>query len=764
MGALDGLRVTDFGQYVAGPLAAVMLADQGADVVHVDPPGGPRWRHPADAFYNRGKRRISLDLKQPHGLETARRLIDGADVVIENFRPGVMERLGLGVAAMTERNPRLIYCSIPGFAADDPRAGLQAWEGIVDAATENCRPRAGEPPPDWDSSRATYSAVPLASNFGGFLGATGIVTALIARHRTGRGQRVAVPLFNAMFTLIGPAGAYVNGRGLRQPAGIHGRGAGCFRCGDGRYVQFDTSSARHLTWFAREAGITDEWDPELLDLQRNRDTRVNERLHARLRELFLTKSATEWEETGYRAGAAIGFVRTCAEWIANEHARRTGAVVEVDDPELGPTWTAGLPVRLSATPGAPRGPRHLPDADRAASLAELARPRRPPPFAAAEPGLQQPLQGLHVLDLTLALAGPTCGRLLAEFGADVIKIMAPQGTGMSGYLNRGKRSMLLDLASPAGQDVFWKLVERADVVLENFSPGTADRLGIGYAEARARRPEIVYASVSCYGEGGPWTRGRGWERQGQAVTGVMERTGRVPAILGPYNLVDIGTGVLSTFGIALGLYHRFLTGEGQHVFASLAQTATYHQAPFMLDFKGHVADEPRGYEAVGTGPLNRFYEAQDRWLFVAVPRADAPLLQHVEGLGSIDIAGPGLEPELESRFAQAPAAVWVERLAAAGLAAHAVAELKELMLDAWVRQHGLSVTQVSEEAGEVTMPGLSVTLSDTPARLGNPARRPGADALDILGEIGMAGEAERLERAWALQLHDLPSGWAGGGG
>src|SRR5215471_9088739 len=184
-GALTGVRVVDFGHYIAGPLAATMLADQGADVIHVDPPGGPRWKSDADAFLQRGKRRISLDLKTLHDKDTAQRLIDTADVVIENFRPGVMQRLGLGNQAVTKRNPRLIYCSIPGFAADDPRADMQAWEGVLHAATDNCIPRAGEEPPDWDWSRPFYSAVPLASNFGAFLGATGIVMALIARRRSG---------------------------------------------------------------------------------------------------------------------------------------------------------------------------------------------------------------------------------------------------------------------------------------------------------------------------------------------------------------------------------------------------------------------------------------------------------------------------------------------------------------------------------------------------------------------------------------------------
>src|SRR5207249_5414652 len=128
------------------------------------------------------------------------------------------------------------------------------------------------------------------------------------------------------------------------------------------------------------AGITNDWG-ELLDLEKNRDPAVNQRLHARLRELFLMKSAAEWEEIGNRAGGAIGWARNVQEWIDTKHAREIGAVVELEDPELGPTWMAGLPVQLSATPGKPRGPRHIADADRKDILTELDRvtPKQAPP-------------------------------------------------------------------------------------------------------------------------------------------------------------------------------------------------------------------------------------------------------------------------------------------------------------------------------------------------------------------------------------------------
>jgi len=756
-GALDGIRVIDFGQYIAGPLAAVMLADHGADVIHVDPPGGPRWQHPSDAFFNRGKRRATLDLKTPGGLADARRLIEGSDVVIENFRPGVMQRLGLGAEAMTGRNPSLVYCSIPGFSADDPRAGMQAWEGIIDAATQNCIPRAGEEPPGWDWTRPFYSAVPLASNFGGFLAATGIVMALIARQRSGLGQTVEVPLFDAMFTLIGHSGAYIDAKGLHAPRGIHGRGAGAFRCKDERYVQFDTSSARHLTWFAREAGIVETWEPELLDIVRLREEGLNEALHARLRELFLTRTAEEWEAIGNRAGAAIGWCRTVDEWIETKHARKAGAVMQLDDPELGPTWMAGLPVKLSATPGAPQGRRHLPDADHASVVAELDGASHRDAPAAAEPDLAHPLQGMKVLDLCVALAGPTCGRLLLEFGAEVIKINAPKA-GVGGYLNRGKQSLLLDLESFEAQQVFWKLLQETDVVVENFSPGTADRLGIGYEEVRARKPDIVYSSVSCYGDGGPWS-GRGWERQGQAVSGIMERCSDPPSVLGPYNLVDIGTGVLATFGTGLAIYHKLRSGEGQRITASLAQTGTYHQAPYMLQYEGHVANEPRGYGALGTGPLNRFYQARDGWFFLALREQAAAKLEGVEGLQASELTGSQLEAALEAAFGTDAAETWVKRLRKAGIAAQEVVSVNQLMQDAQVRRRGLSVSQDIEGVGKTTAPGLSVRLSRTPMRLGGATHRPGSDAAPILQRIGMADELSKLENAWVLQVNDLPPAW-----
>jgi hypothetical protein len=171
----------------------------------------------------------------------------------------------------------------------------------------------------------------------------------------------------------------------------------------------------------------------------------------------------------------------------------------------------------------------------------------------------------------------------------------------------------------------------------------------------------------------------------------------------------------------------------------------------MLDFDGYVPSEPRGYSALGTGPSNRYYQASDGWFFLAVPERDRHKLAQVEGLGD-DV---GL---WERGILEDPIDLWVWRFRQAGLSAQAVVHVKDLMVDPYVRQRGLSVSQQVDGVGETTAPGPSVRLSRTPMRIGEP-RQPGGDATAILSELGMADELERLERAWVLQVHDLPAAW-----
>jgi crotonobetainyl-CoA:carnitine CoA-transferase CaiB-like acyl-CoA transferase len=737
-----------------------MLADQGAEVIHVDPPAGPRWKSDADAFYNRGKQRLTLDLKSAPDNTIARRLVASADVVIENFRPGVMDRLSLGARDMTAVDPTLIYCSIPGFAHDDPRATLQAWEGVVGAATDTYATIGQLLGPDDprvdDPDRPAFTALPLASNFGGFHAATAIVMALIARGRMGRGQTIEVPLFDAMFELIGANGISVDGE-YRM---ARSRGAGTFVCQDGRRILFNSASTpRFLRWFAQAAGLPSE---ETFD-------------HASLSQIFLTRPAKEWEDRINAAGGPTTMVRSAAEWMASDQARQRRTVIQLDDPHLGPAWMPGVHVHMTDSPGS-ISPRHLLDADRANVLSALETletssgsfvvpPQDDIRTAQDDIRIAQtdalPLSGVRVLDLTQVVAGPCTGRILVEYGADVIKINNPRpesltaAVSLSGrptdpgnqqheHLNRGKQTLLLDLRAPSGLHVFRKLLDQTDVVMQNFAQGMAERYGIAFDQVRSTRPDLVYFSLSAYGYGGPMGTYRGFEGNAQAVTGLMHRFGGDGPPLGqPYLLDDYGTGIRGAFAVALGIFHRQRTGRGQHINIALAETATYHQAAFLLDHPCKVWNEPRGIFSRGFGPMQRLYKASDGWFFLGADSRQR--LSSVQGLADVaDVPDSTLESVLERRFGENATDVWVARLRQAGIGAHATARVEDLMQDAWVRDHGLSITQHVEGLGNMTMPGVAARLSGTPLRVGAPVHPAGSDAAPILAQIGLLDDLDRL--------------------
>ncbi|MBI2888250.1 MAG: CoA transferase [Chloroflexi bacterium] len=758
-GALEDIRVIDFGQYIAGPLTAMLLADQGAEVIRVDPPGGPRWKTPANATWNRGKRSILLDLKTAADRETARRLVAATDVVVENFRPGVMERLGLGPEAMTAGNPHLVYCSIPGFASDDPRAGLPAWEGVVAAATDTYRPAPG-------SDRPVYTAIPIASHFAAFQSAIAITMALIARQRCGLGQRLEVPLFDAMFAAIGANGLLVGGqRGGGRPDDFWG---GVMQCADGRWVHFSAATPRFRRRFMEAARIQ-SWEAEgLLNLTNlAADAQLQGQFRERLRALFRTRTALEWEDLCGRAEVPLAICRTTEEWMATGHARQAEIVVPVDDPVLGAMLQPGLPVRLSGAPGGVRGPAPLPDADRPWVLSTLGAVRTWPSTRNGAQPLRAALEGMRVVDTTQVLAGPTAGRTLAEYGADVVKINNPREEG-AGYrtnvhryhtdVNRGKRSLLLDLKSPRGLEVFWRLVEGADVLLQNFRLGVADRLGMGYQQVKARKPDIVYVNVSAFGYGGPFGARPGYEIQGQAVTGLEERAGGSGQPAGqPFAVNDYGTGLMGAFGASLALYHRQRTGQGQQAEAALAYTGTILQSPFLQQYRGKTWNEPRGREALGSGPLHRLYRARDGWFFLGARPDQLARVADVAGLRGIGgVQDQALERALEERLADDTVAQWVAQLATAGVGAHRLAAVDELMRDPWVAQHGLSVTRRHDSGLEITTIGPGARLSHTPVVPGRPAPTPGASAPEVLGEIGMADQTEELLGNGVLLVETMP--------
>ena len=171
------------------------------------------------------------------------------------------------------------------------------------------------------------------------------------------------------------------------------------------------------------------------------------------------------------------------------------------------------------------------------------------------------LDGIRVLDLCIILAGPTCGRTLAEYGAEVIKIdmwHRPPSYRQLHDVGRGKKSISLDLTKPAGLEAFFRLVDTADVVLGGFRKGVADRMGMGYEQLRSRKSDIVYVAINAFGQDGPWAGRPGYEQNAQAATGVQMRNGgrEGKPIHSPYTFNDYGTGLVAAYGVMLALLER----------------------------------------------------------------------------------------------------------------------------------------------------------------------------------------------------------------
>ncbi len=746
-GVLEGVRVIDFGQYIAGPMAAMLLGDQGADVIRVDPPGGPRWKTPANATWNRNKRSIVLDLKSDRDREIARQLIAGADVVIENFRPGVMDRLGLGAAAMTAGNPRLIYCSLPGFGADDPRAAVPAWEGVLGAATGAYRMSGGGRP---GGTRPVYTVIPYGSAYGAFLCAVTVAMALNERARSGRGQLVEIPLFDATFTVVGARGLLVNGKPEEEPAFNWSRQ---LPCKDGRWLMYVANNKRFEA-FIKHIGM-DKWRDAKLPPQE---------LAQKYDEIMRTRTAKEWEDIVAEIGSEGVICHSSAEWLQHPQALESKIIADFDDPELGHFCGPGINTRLSVTPGSVRRPRAKTDADRTEILAELAAPR-PSPKADGDEILRTALQGVKVVDLCIVLAGPTCGRTLAEFGADVVKIDSPHVRTVLRHndINRAKRSILVDLKTKDGLEIFWKLVDQADVVLQNFRSGVAEKLGIDYERVRARRPDIVYGSMNTFGHLGPFAGRPGHEQLGQAVSGMQVRYGSAKPATAPFAANDYGTGLMACYGVALALLHRRRTGQGQFVDSALAYTATMLQSALLQDYPGKQWNEPHGQESLGSGPLNRMYLASDGWVFLAARAGDAAyagvLARCTELADLAGHEGEKLERALEERLRDRSVAAWVEALTKAGIGAHRVVpSLVELMTDPLVQQRGLAVTREHEGFGPITTTAPGVKLSRTPMEIGRVAPKPGSDATSVLADIGMAGQLGRLIREHVVAVDGVKAG------
>ncbi|MDU8927365.1 CoA transferase [Alisedimentitalea sp. MJ-SS2] len=707
---LSHLRVLDFGQYLAGPLVGMMLADLGAEVIRIDPPGGPRWLDPAFDMLSRGKRALTLDLKTRAGRETALELVRRADVVIENFRPGVMERLGLGPKDLRTAHPGIISVSLPGFASTDPEfPDLAAWEAVIASRTGQFT--------DMGLNRRlmginpSFTPLGLASAYGATFGAMSVLFALAARDRMG-GEHIEVPLASALLE-----GLVYNCEQIeryperyKSPREIElERRAGeglpndlsfaelsefldpfyrTYECADGRgfYVVacsivnhpqrvLEVLGLGHLLAelpdfdvYSDRSAWPDDWSLRSYPVGARDRKRVSDAMKA----AFLTRPAHEWEALFGVAKAPATAQRSTREWLADKDALASGLVIQLDDPRYGIMRQMGNLAWLCGDVGAMdkvAGPE--PDEMRVALEAVLAEPPRTVSGTSKQGGW---LDGLRVLDLTNVIAGPTVGSTLARFGATVTLVQPvlpsvdPWNAVVFGlHAQRGKDSILLDLRNEDGREVFWRLVAEADVITINGTDQQRDALGLTEDRLNSINPRLILVQLDAFGGPvrGPKSDHLGYDDLAQAATGVMTRFGggpETPEEHAHFGTIDVLTGYCACVALGGALEQLRATGAGGIARASLAAAGEMIQAQFMYDFDGREPfDEPAGREVRGWGPFYHCYKAADGWMFFAAPTLKYKALAMVGALA--DLAGVDeaeLVGKLAERFATRPVDDWAQ--------------------------------------------------------------------------------------------------------
>ncbi len=690
-------------------MTTMLLADNGAQVTRIEPPGGdPFGGQSGYRVWNRGKRSAHLDLRTPDGRDAFHRLVATADVVVDSFSPGTTERLGIDHTTLSTLNPSVITCSITGYGDHPHHRDRPGYDGLVAARTgllfdqkgrrgtpmeyiggrpgpeagirrtggprTRSRPGVGRcfPRSMWPSIGAAYFAT------------LGIAAALRARAVDGVGQRVSTSLLQGAL-----ASVCLNWQRVERPDAplywmwpVDGRSIeGLYECADGRWVHhwtvrprwvLSSSEGDSLASVGLDTAYRD--DPDRVSMEPD-GLLTGIYLHPLLEAAFKKFPSEAWIEAAEAAGLGMALVRSPAEALSDPSFIADGCVAEIDDPEVGPIRHAGVLLDFSATPGQVAEPAPRSGGDTEAVLAEAASalPRTQPesPVPRAAKPLRHPLEGVRVLDLGLGVAGPFAGRVLADLGADVIKVHALHdtywaGTHMGLGTNRGKRSVALNLKSPAGLDALNRLVAQADVVTTNWRPGAAARLGIDYEGLKARFPRLIYCNSRGY-EKGPRSDLPGTDQTASALTGAEWEDGARdagnPPLWSRSNMGDTGNAMLAAIAITAALYHRERTGKGQEVSTSIVNAGLFHTSYAWVHEDGSPApwDHVDGGQ-YGLGPFYRMYRcAGDTWLFVA---AVDPVARDRLG-GVVGGFGDGSEDSasvLEGRFATRPAAEWFDLL------------------------------------------------------------------------------------------------------
>lgn len=801
---LEGLRLVDFSSTLTGAHISQLFADFGAEVIGVEPPGGSILRiQPAWPFWGRGKHSVVLDLKREEEAAVARSLATTADVMVETWRPGVAERLGLGYEQLSAANPRLVYASVTAFGRHNPWSHLRGYEPVVMAkigglgAFGSLSERPG--PTFVPTPYCTFSAAQLALH--------GILAALVEREASGLGDRVETTLaqgilahdpWNWLIRVV--VQRYPEAFAAAPPAELDTHIPNSpllFRLmvalsADGRWLQFSQTTDRLWDAFLGVTGL--EWtkeDPVLKDAVTHEDPSVRVRFWEAVLAAVRARSYEEWVKVfDDHPDVWAEIFRSGSELLHHPQLVYDHRTTVVQDPVLGPVLQPGPLVVMEATPGDPGHPAPALDQDGAALRAAAATepadaastsapsdgggagadPDSDPEDIAAKP---PPLAGVTVVELGTFYAAPFGATILADLGARVIKVEQLDGDPMrhivpfpevgGAKVLQGKESVALDMTTAQGRQIVLELVRRADVVLQTFRAGVAERHGVTARDLLAVNPDLVYLSAPGYGLDGPCGHRPAFAPTMGAGSGLAYRNVGGPANIpqGPELSVEdvrafsmrlsraaMGVGNADGFSalgvgtaLLLGLLAKKRGAGGQAMATSMLGTMAHALSEDMVEYEGRPPLATPGPDLVGLGARYRLYQAADGWVFLAAPSrgewaALAAALEVPEELADDDEA---LAQTLARRFATASAEDWEDQLTAHDVTCVAVADgpIEEVVMlgGGMGRRLGIVTETGNPVLGEY--PRLSPLVRYR--RLGGVAGPPpllGQQTEAVLGELG----------------------------
>ncbi|MDB5448738.1 MAG: dddD [Phenylobacterium sp.] len=647
-----------------------MLADYGADVIWIEPPGGDPMRRSdpgATSVFNRGKRGAVLNLRAPEDLERVRELAARADVFVEAWRPGVADQMGLGAAELQKRNPALIYCSISAFGAHDTKRDFPDHEALVHALMGTMAQQSGH------RAGPIFQGLPLATTGAAYLAVLGILAALYRRIEDGAGRRVETSLLDGLLGFHsmqwGESDASIAASGPPRPNGdvmlrptLLRMVTRSFLCADDTYLGVHTLAKGGFDRLMEVLGLSDRIPPTGTGV----DTAVlltpeqGEILEENIHRTFAQQPRAYWVKRLYEADVCAIEHLSPTVVFDDPQTRHNDMVITIDDPVLGPVEQAAPALRFDDQTPRVAGPAPTVGQHTGEVLAALNGPSEPSRWRSTTtrvPDQRPLLDGVKIVDLGAFYAGPYASRLLADLGADVIKVEPTIGDQMRG-LERGffsgqagKRSLAANLKDPALAPVVRKLIEWADIVHHNMRPGAAERLGLGADQVRAAKPEAIYLFSPGWGSSGPHMLRQSFAPMLCNFSGAsFEVAGQYNEPMPPVGNEDSGNGMAGAIAMLMALLVRRAGGPAFSCESPQLNAAMSMMSHVVRKTGGEIIGAERlDVTQSGIRALESLYETTDGWVCLAV-RTDAEIAELSARLG-VEIMGDPRFADVEARDA-----------------------------------------------------------------------------------------------------------------